>query len=76
MPDKSIIKSIKKYLRELKTTGIPVEYGILFGSYARGRNIDKWSDIDLLIVSEYFDTTYSREDITNLWRIAACGQQN
>jgi predicted nucleotidyltransferase len=49
MVEDAIIKSVKKYLNELLRLGIPVQYGILFGSYARGNN-QQWSDIDLLVI--------------------------
>ncbi len=49
-----IIKTIKKYLEELKKNKIPVDEIILFGSYARG-NFDDFSDIDLLLVSPIFE---------------------
>ena len=70
MAEKSIQQSVKKYLRELLRAGIPVRFGVIFGSHARG-DIHKWSDIDLLVVSNLYDTSYSREDINVLWRTAA-----
>ncbi|OIP37558.1 hypothetical protein AUJ95_08010 [Candidatus Desantisbacteria bacterium CG2_30_40_21] len=70
MAEKSVIISVKKYLNELLKLGIPIQYGILFGSHARGK-IHQWSDIDLLIVSSRYDEAYSREDINLLWRTAA-----
>ena len=50
--------------------GIPVKFGIMFGSYARNEP-QKWSDIDLLVISSLYDESYSREDINLLWRTAA-----
>jgi predicted nucleotidyltransferase len=70
MAEESVIISVKKYLNELIKLGIPVQYGILFGSYASSR-ADRWSDIDLLIISSRYDEKYNREDINLLWRTAA-----
>ncbi len=55
------------YLRE---QGIPVSYGVLFGSYARNK-AHKWSDIDLLVVSPQFDEERTAEDYEQLWMYAA-----
>ncbi|MBF0226731.1 MAG: nucleotidyltransferase domain-containing protein [Desulfobacterales bacterium] len=71
MAEESIIISIKKYLKELLKLGIPVKYGILFGSYARNKDIHKWSDIDLLVISSRYDEKFSRDDINLLWKTAA-----
>jgi len=71
MAEESIIKSIRKYLNELQRLGVPVKFGILFGSHAR-KNTNRWSDIDLLVVSPRYDEAYNREDINMLWRTAAC----
>ena len=43
---------------------------MLFGSYARGE-ADEWSDIDLVVVARKFDGTFSRDDVSLLWRVAA-----
>ena len=50
MASKTIVKTIQKYLHYVSQQGIPVRYGVLFGSYAKGK-ANKWSDIDLLVVS-------------------------
>ncbi|MCD4812488.1 nucleotidyltransferase domain-containing protein [bacterium] len=70
MVDSSIVGSVKKYLSRLCEEGIPVQFGILFGSYARGKS-NQWSDIDLIVVSRKYDGSYSYEDINRLWRTAA-----
>ena len=70
MAEESIIASARKYLNELLKLGIPVRYGILFGSQAR-KDTHRWSDIDLLIVSSRYDESCTREDINLLWRTAA-----
>ena len=70
MAEKSIIISVQKYLKELLLLGVPVKQGILFGSYAK-ENAHEWSDIDLLVISDKYDETCSRDDINLLWRTAA-----
>lgn len=65
-----IVSSIRRYLQVVSEQGIPVQYGIVFGSQATGR-ADVWSDIDLLVVSPRYDQPRKREDINILWRIAA-----
>jgi len=70
MAEESIIRSVKKYLNELLQAGIPVRFGIMFGSHAR-ENTNRWSDIDLLVISTLYDKSCNREDINLLWRTAA-----
>jgi predicted nucleotidyltransferase len=70
MVDQAVISSVRRYLQNLREQGIPVEYGVLFGSQASGR-ADVWSDIDLLVVSTRFDLERSRSDVNLLWRTAA-----
>jgi len=70
MANKTVVKSIQKYLRYVQQQGIPVSYGVLFGSYAKNK-AHKWSDIDLLVVSPYFDKSLTAEDHENLWMYAA-----
>jgi len=70
MADKTIVKSIQNYLQAVKQKGIPVKYGVLFGSYARGQE-HEWSDIDLLVVSPRYDKKWTHKDWAKLWLIAA-----
>ncbi len=70
MAEKSTIIAVKEYLKALLRLGIPVRFGIMFGSQARDTP-HKWSDIDLLIISPLYDEDYNREDINLLWRTAA-----
>lgn len=70
MVEESIVLTVRKYLHNLSLQGIPVAFGVVFGSQARGE-ADRWSDIDLLVVSPRFDQTRRREDITLLWKVAA-----
>lgn len=46
-------KIVKKYIEELSKVGIHPETILLYGSYAGGTP-DRWSDIDLVIISEDF----------------------
>lgn len=48
-----ILKIIREYLDILRKNNIGISKTYLFGSYANG-NQDKWSDIDLALVSEDF----------------------
>lgn len=70
MAKESIIVAIRNYLKELSRIGVPVKQAILFGSYAKETN-HKWSDIDLIVISDKYDKDYNREDINLLWRTAA-----
>lgn len=49
-----IMSKILKFVAYVEKTGIRVEQAILFGSYAKGLQT-KWSDIDLVLVSNMFE---------------------
>ncbi len=70
MVNKTIVKSVQKYLRYVNEQGIPVSYGVLFGSYAKNK-AHKWSDIDVLVVSPRFYNVQTADDYENLWMFAA-----
>ncbi len=70
MAEAAVIVAVRKYLNELLRAGIPVQFGIMFGSHAR-KDAHRWSDVDLLVISSLYDESYSREDINLLWRVAA-----
>jgi len=70
MVDQSVVTSVKNYLKELVRIGVPVHRGVLFGSQVH-ESKDKWSDIDLIVISESYDKACRREDINLLWRTAA-----
>jgi predicted nucleotidyltransferase len=70
MAEEPVVTSARKYLNELLRLGIPVRFGIMFGSHAR-KDSHKWSDIDLLVISPRYDESYTREDVNLLWRTAA-----
>ena len=70
MVDESVVTSVRGYLQQLIVQGIAVNFGVIFGSQATG-SANRWSDIDLLVVSPRFDGLRNRQDINLLWRIAA-----
>ncbi len=70
MVEESIINIVNKYLKSLISVGIPVSFGIIFGSQV-DQKATKWSDIDLLVVSKKFDIERNQNDINLLWRVAA-----
>jgi len=75
---------VQTYLRALADTGLPVTFGVVFGSQVNGQ-AGRWSDIDLLVVSPRFDDLKDRSEVDLLWRLAArtdsriepqpCGEQ-
>jgi predicted nucleotidyltransferase len=70
MADRKIVKSVQKYLRYLTQQGIPISFGVLYGSYAKD-TASQWSDIDLLVVSSRFDEPRTTDDYKKLWGYAA-----
>ena len=70
MVEQTVITIVTEYLNTLVEKGIPVQFGVVYGSQATGR-AHKWSDIDLLVVSPMFDKEYQREVVNLLWRTAA-----
>ncbi len=70
MVAESVVKSVQDYLQAVSNQGIPVGYGIVFGSQARG-NMHEWSDIDLLVVSPHYDRRRTFEEAGVLWEVAA-----
>ena len=62
-------KSIIKILREFKSEtnkDLPIRKMFLFGSRAKG-NSHKWSDVDLVIVSDKFKKLRFRERATKMY---------
>ncbi|MBF0143670.1 MAG: nucleotidyltransferase domain-containing protein [Magnetococcales bacterium] len=70
MVDPAIGKAVGSYLAELNLRGLPVAFGVVFGSHARGTS-HAWSDIDLFVISPRFDSKPLRSDVDLLWRTAA-----
>jgi predicted nucleotidyltransferase len=70
MVDPIIIESVRNYLKKVQKKGIVIRFGVVFGSQVTGQ-ADRWSDIDLLVVSPRFDGLRDRRDIDLMWRLAA-----
>lgn len=66
MADRSIIEVVRSYLYVLDEDGIDVRFGVLYGSQANG-SAGEWSDIDLVVVSPYFDRYRDHKDVERLW---------
>ncbi|MBF0155401.1 MAG: nucleotidyltransferase domain-containing protein [Magnetococcales bacterium] len=66
MADQSVLEAVRHYMGVLDQEGIPVAFGVLYGSFARGEE-HEWSDIDFMVVSPLFDKEKRREDIDHLW---------
>jgi predicted nucleotidyltransferase len=64
----SVIETVRVYLRAVNANGIPVSFGVLFGSQARGTADDE-SDIDVLVVSPHFDGKKDRRETAMLWHL-------
>jgi predicted nucleotidyltransferase len=70
MVAKDIVVVVQNYLSVVAKKGVPVRYGVVFGSHAKG-NVHEWSDIDLLVVSPLYDKRRTYKQASKLWRIAA-----
>ncbi len=70
MVDEAVVKSVRKYLAVLQDGGLPISFGIVYGSQARGQPRAR-SDIDLLVVSPRYDLPFSHKDAMVLWHVAA-----
>lgn len=70
MVDKSIVTVVQAYLTAVEQAGVPVAFGVVFGSWAKGM-AGPWSDIDILVVSPQFDGPRNRADTALLWHMAA-----
>jgi predicted nucleotidyltransferase len=68
MVEESIKNSVISYLKKVQANGVPVSYGVIYGSQATGK-AGKWSDIDLAVVSPRFDGMLDRKDFSLLWRL-------
>ncbi len=69
LSEDKVIEIIRGFYAELKQE-IPIKEFILFGSYARG-NAKEYSDIDLAVISEWFEGKPKIESMQYLSRIAA-----
>ena len=70
MAEESIINIIKTYLNEIEEQGIKSPFAVLYGSYLTGTQ-NMWSDIDIIVVSESYDRSLTRADISTLWKVSA-----
>ena len=59
MARREVVDIIKRYIQNLNTSGIHINKVFLYGSYARNEATDE-SDIDVLLISDVFDTTDDR----------------
>lgn len=66
----NIVNSIQAFLAELSQEGIPTSFAVVFGSCAKG-NENEWSDIDVVVVSPFFDQEYTHKDLDLLWVVAS-----
>jgi predicted nucleotidyltransferase len=69
MVDAGVIGTVRRYLSALREQGVPVRFGVVYGSQATGR-AGEWSDIDLLVVSPRYDQPFTHKDAMLLWRVA------
>ncbi len=70
MVTKPPVVAVQNYLHALQANGLTVKFGVVFGSQATGR-ANRWSDIDVVVVSPQFDGLRHRRDVDLLWRLAA-----
>lgn len=61
---KKLNGKIRQYINTLRADNLPIEKVVLFGSYAKGKQ-NKWSDVDLCVVSPKFKDSWSAMDY--LW---------
>ncbi|MBF0132642.1 MAG: nucleotidyltransferase domain-containing protein [Magnetococcales bacterium] len=66
MVTSEVVAIIMNYLEFLKKDGMPVAFGVLFGSQARGGATPD-SDFDLVVVSPLFDNAEHWSDTERLW---------
>jgi predicted nucleotidyltransferase len=68
MASEAVIRNLSLYLRLLIEKGIPVDRGLLFGSYATGQSTEE-SNLDLLVISPLFDRWKTGPLLDTLWRL-------
>jgi hypothetical protein len=67
---RDVVAGVRRFFRRLADDGLAVSFGVVFGSQATGEADDQ-SDIDLVVVSPRFDGPVRRDDVHQLWRVAA-----
>jgi predicted nucleotidyltransferase len=70
MAAEPVLSHVRNYLKALADQGLPVAFAVMYGSQTKG-TADRWSDIDLVVVSPRYDSPYTREEIDRLWITAA-----
>ncbi len=68
MDKREVIKTIRKFGKELRKHGIPVKHLVLYGSHASGKAGPN-SDIDVAVISGHFGKDKVKEGMA-LFRIA------
>ena|SRR5687767_6160242 len=68
MVENSVKECVRSYLHALQSEGIPVHFGMIYGSQTTGMT-HQWSDIDLVVVSPCFDGSARLEDVDRLWEV-------
>jgi predicted nucleotidyltransferase len=63
-----VIDSLRAYARTIRESEIPVSFFVVFGSHATGR-ASEWSDIDVVVVSPYFDEHREFGASARLWSL-------
>ena len=69
LSEAKVTEIISGFISRLKQE-IPVKHAFLFGSYARGDAKD-YSDIDIAVISDWFDGKPKNKNLQYLSRIAA-----
>jgi len=67
MVEETVIAAVKRYLAALPALGIHASRAVLFGSFVRGK-VDKYSDIDLVVIAPEFDGSREISLVKALWR--------
>ncbi len=65
MVEKPVVNAVQIYLRRLQQRGLPITFGVVFGSQATGK-VHQWSDIDLIVVSPAFDGKMDYSTVVSL----------
>ena len=68
MVARSVVETVRMYLHTVNDNGIPISFGVVFGSQARGTAHEQ-SDIDLLVVSPHFDGRKDHRETSLLWHL-------
>lgn len=68
MSKDKVKKLVKNYAHNLHEGGLTFKKVYLYGSYATGKN-NKWSDIDVCVISDEFDGKNWDKFEQKLWRL-------